>query len=267
MLDVRDRFADRDVFDAGKTDDVARRRFVDIDALQPFEGEQLGDARFLRRAVQFAHRDGVANLHVTVEHAADGDPSEVVARIEVGDQDLQRRLGVPARRRNVVDDRVEQRPEVAPGLVEAQARRAGARARVQHRETELFLRRVQIDEQIVNLVQHFLDARVRPVDLVDDDDRGQPPLERLPEDEPRLRQRTLGRVHEQHDAVHHRQRPLHLAAEIGVAGRVHDINEDVLIVDGGVLGENRNPALALEVGIVHRPLDEAFVGAEDAALT
>jgi hypothetical protein len=37
-------------------------------------------------------------------------------------------------------------------------------------------------------------------------------------------------------------------------------------MDRRVLGKNRDPALTLEVGVVHRALDDAFVGAENAAL-
>ena len=99
-----------------------------------------------------------------------------------------------------------------------------------------------------------------------DDDRRQPPLERLAQHEPRLRQRTLRRVHQQHHAVHHRQRPLDLAAEIGVARRVDDVDQDVLVVDGRVLGQDRDAALALEVVVVHGALGDALVRAEGAAL-
>ena len=37
-------------------------------------------------------------------------------------------------------------------------------------------------------------------------------------------------------------------------------------MDGGVLGQDGDAALALEVGVVHRALGDALVGAEDAAL-
>ena len=105
-----------------------------------------------------------------------------------------------------------------------------------------------------------------PVDLVDDDDRRQAPLERLAQHEPGLRQRPFRRVDQQQHAVDHRQRPLDLAAEVGVAGRVDDVDQRVAIVDGGVLGEDGDAALALEVGVVHRPLGDALVGPENAAL-
>ena len=49
--------------------------------------------------------DRVADLHAAVENPADRDPADVVARIEVGDEQLQRRVGIAARRRHVLDDR------------------------------------------------------------------------------------------------------------------------------------------------------------------
>ena len=62
------------------------------------------------------------------------------------------------------------------------------------------------------------------------------------------------------------ERPLDLAAEVGVAGRVDDVDQRVAVVDGGVLGEDGDAALALEVGVVHRAFGDALVGAENAAL-
>ncbi len=162
--------------------------------------------------------------------------------------------------------RVEERPQIGPWRVGAQAGRARPRVRVQHRKVELLLVRVEIDEQIVDFVEHFLRPGVRPIDLVDDDDRRQPALEGLSQHETCLRQRTLRRVHEQHDAVDHRQRPLHLAAEVRVPGRVDDVDEGVLIVNRGVLRENRDSALTLQLVAVHGAFGDAFVGPERTAL-
>ena len=161
---------------------------------------------------------------------------------------------------------VEQRPQVLAGDVGRERRRARLGAGVEHREIQLVLDRVEVDEQVVDLVQDFLDARVGPIDLVDDDDRRQAPLERLPQHEAGLRQRPFRRVDQQQHAVDHRQRPLDFAAEVGVARRVDDVDQRLVIVDGGVLREDGDAALALEVGVVHRPLGDPLVGAEDAAL-
>ena len=166
----------------------------------------------------------------------------------------------------MVDDGLEERPQVGPGRVEIARGRAGTRARVEHRELDLLFACVEIDEEVVDLVQHLPDSCVRAIDLVDDDHRRQPPLETLSQDEPRLRQRPLGRVHEQHDPVHHGQRALDFPAEVGVARRIDDVDQQVLIVDSCVLGEDGDTTLALERVAVHHPIDDPLVRAKDAAL-
>ena len=106
----------------------------------------------------------------------------------------------------------------------------------------------------------------RSIDLVDDDDRRQPALEGLAQHVARLRQRPFRRVDEEHDAVDHRQDALDLAAEIRVSRRVDDVDQDVLVVDGGVLRENRDAPLPLELVAVHGPLGDPFVDPEDPGL-
>ena len=64
---------------------------LDLDALQAVEREQLGDLRLLDAAVELEHRHRVVQLDRAVEDAADGDAAEVVARVEIGDEHLQRR--------------------------------------------------------------------------------------------------------------------------------------------------------------------------------
>ena len=71
--------------------------------------------------------------------------------------------------------------------------------------------------------------------------------ERLAQHEPRLRQRALGGVDEQEAAVGHRQHALDLAAEVGVAGRVDQV--DLGIVgqpERDVLGQDRDAAFPLQ---------------------
>ena len=263
---VGDGFADGDVLDAGEADDVAGGGVGDVDAAQALEGEELRHLRLLHPAVELADRNRIADFDPAVEHAPDGDASQVVAGVEVGHEHLQRRLGIAPRRRHAVDDDVEERPQILARLVHFHARRPGPGAGVDDGEVDLLVVGVEIDEEVVDLVEDFLRPRVRPIDLVDDDDRRQPPLERLAQDEPGLGQRPLGSVDEQQHAIDHRQGPLDLTAEIGVAGSVDDVDQGVVVVDRRILGQNRNAALALEVGIVHRPLGDALVGPEDSAL-
>ena len=97
--------------------------------------------------------------------------------------------------------------------------------RVDDRELDLLLVGVEVEEQLVDLLDDLGDAGVGAVDLVDDEHDRQPRLERLAQHEARLGQRALGGVDQQHHAVDHRQAALDLAAEVGVAGRVDDVDD------------------------------------------
>jgi len=89
---------------------------------------------------------------------------------------------------------------------------------------------------------------------------------RLLEDVARLRQRPFRRIHEQQHRVHEVERALHLAPEVGVAGGVHDVDVDPVEVDVGLLREDRDPLLALEIHRVHHALGDDLVGPEGPGL-
>ena len=66
---------------------------------------------------------------------------------------------------------------------------------------------------------------VGAVDLVDDnDDAGGPAPARLLQHEARLRHGAFGGVHQQDNAVDHLEHALHLAAEVGVARGIDDVD-------------------------------------------
>ncbi len=121
---------------------------------------------------------------------------------------------------------------------------------------------VEIQEELFDLVHDLRDAGIAAVHLVDDQDHRQARLERLAKHEAGLRQRSLGRVDEEQHAVDHRECPLDLAAEIGVARRVDDVDLDAGVPDRGVLRQDRDALLTLEVHRVHDPVGELLMGAE-----
>jgi hypothetical protein len=81
-----------------------------------------------------------------------------------------------------------------------------------------------------------------------------------------LRQRTFAGVDEHDHAVNHAKGALDFAAKVAVTGGIDDIDLGVVKKERGVFGENRDPALALEVVGIHDALDERFVGTKDARL-
>ena len=112
----------------------------------------------------------------------------------------------------------------------------------------------------------FARAGVFAVDLVDDHDRAQVEFERLAQHEPRLRHHAFGGVDQQQHALDHLQHALDLAAEVGVAGRVDDVEFDAVVLDRRVLGQDRDTALFFERVRVHGPRFEVLAFAEEAAL-
>ena len=100
---------------------------------------------------------------------------------------------------------------------------------VDDREVELVDVGVEVEEQVLDLVDDLGDAGVGTVDLVDHEDHRQLGLERLAQHEAGLGERALGGVDEQQHAVDHRQRPLDLAAEVGVARGVDDVDLHVAV--------------------------------------
>src|ERR1700739_4272785 len=143
---------------------------------------------------------------------------------------------------------------------------AGASVGVDDREIELILGRVEVNKQVVDFVQHFFRAGVGAVDLVQYHHGRELGRERLLQDIPGLRQRAFAGVDEEHHAAHHAQGALHFTAEIAVAGGVHDVYLGIVEKQGGVLGQNGDAALALQVVRVHNALDDFLIGAENAAL-
>ena len=169
-------------------------------------------------------------------------------------------------RRNVSEQHVEQRRQVVGELVWSQSRAARSSIAVHDRKLDLALVRVEVEKQLVHLVDHFVDARVRPIDLVDHEHHGQVRLEGLPQHEARLRQRTLARVHEQQHAVDHRERPLHLTAEVRVSRRVDDVDLDVAKPDCCVLGQNRDALFPFEIHRIEDAVGNILVLSERASL-
>ncbi len=130
----------------------------------------------------------------------------------------------------------------------------------------MLLGRAQLVEQLERLIDDPFRPRAGTVHLVDDDDRRKTQLQRLQRDEARLRHRAFDRIHQQQHAVDHPEDALDLAAEVGVTGRVDDVDPGVVVPDRAVLGEDRDPALALEVVRVHHPLGDVDVLGERARL-
>ena len=91
-------------------------------------------------------------------------------------------------------------------------------------KSKLLVGGIKGGEQVEDLVHHLDMALVGLVDLVDGDDRLQPDLQGLLQHELGLRHGAFGGIHQQHRAVDHVEDALDLAAEIGMARGVDDVD-------------------------------------------
>ena len=127
---------------------------------------------------------------------------------------------------------------------------------VLHGKLKLVVRGAEVGHEVEGVVHHGLGARTVTVDLVDHDHHGKAGVDGVAQDEARLGHGALGGVDEQQGAVRHAQDALDLAAEVGVAGGVDDVDLHALVLDGDVLGQDGDASLALlVVGVEHALLD------------
>ncbi len=261
---IHERVGDVELLQPRDRDNVAGDRLVDRRALDAAEGEDLRDpARLDKIALAVEHFDRRVGLDRAGEHAAGDDAAEVGVALQERAEHAEA-AGADLRRLDMLQHLVEQGGHVGLRLVGRIRHPALLGRAIDDREVELLIRRVEGGEQVEDFVDDFGRTSVRLVDFVDADDGLQPNFQRLAQDELGLRHRAFGRVYQNDRPVDHRQDAFDLAAEIGVARRVDDINANVLPHHRGRLGEDGDAALALEVVRIHDPFGDALVVAERA---
>ena len=167
----------------------------------------------------------------------------------------------------MANDKVEQRRHaLILGTRRIGCHPALLRRAVENGEVELFFAGVERGKEIEDFVGDFGGAGVRPIDLVDDDNRFEAHFERFGDHELGLRQRAFGGIDQHQRAVHHVEDALDLAAEIGVAGRIDDIDANVLPQNRRDLGQDGDAPFALKVVGIERAFGDALILAKGAGL-
>ena len=209
----------------------------------------------------------VVDADDAVVHFADADAAHVLVVVDGADEDLGELLRVALGRRDVVHDGLEQRLHVHVAVIHRVSCPAAAGAGEDKGALQLAVVGLQIHQELQDLVHHLVRTGLGAVALVHADHHVQIQLQGFLQDEAGLGHGAFEGVHHQDDAVHHLQDALHLAAEIRVAGGVDNIDLDAVVMDGGVLGQDGDAALALNVIGVHDAVHQLLILAEHAGLT
>ena len=191
--------------------------------------------------------------------SADADSADELVVVDRRNEQLQRTFAVALGGVNIVDNRLEKRRQVRALFIGAVGRDAAPRRAEQRRRLELLFRCVEVQQQLQYLVDDLVDACVRAVDLVDNDDDLMTQLQCLLQHEARLGHGTLRRVDQQQNAVDHLQNTLDLAGEVGVTRGINNV--DLII-----FRQNRDAALALKIAGVHDSVCHHLIFAVNAAL-
>ena len=166
----------------------------------------------------------------------------------------------------MVEDRLEQGLQRVAHALSRKARPSLLGDGVEDGYVELVGVLGQLQEEVMGELERALGVGQRAVELVDDQDRAEPDLEGLAEDEAGLRHRAFGGVDQEQAPVGHVEDPLDLAPEIGVARGVDDVDHGVVVADGRVLGQDRDPLLAFEWVRIHDQRTHLLVLPEGVAL-
>ena len=261
-----ERGRDLETIDAGDADDVAGLTLRHFLFLQAEMAQHRQDARVALGAVGIDDSDLHARANGAAGDAAHADHAHVVGVVERADLHLERAVRISWRRRHTIDDQLQQRRHVFRHLVGLGTGDAVQRRGVHHGEVELGLGGTETVEEIENLIDDPVGPGTRPVDLVHHHDGVQAGLEGLACHEARLGHRAVHRVDQQQHTVDHREDALHLAAEVGVAGSIDDVDAVAVPVDRGVLREDGDAALTLLIVGVHDALLARVSAGESSAL-
>ena len=129
----------------------------------------------------------IADRDASADDSAKRNTAQIIAVVEIRNEHLEVRLRRDLRRRDIFDDRLEERSHIFAVLVNLAHREAILRARVDDRKIELLVARFQFNEEIEHHVEHLVRAGIFAVDLVDDHDWLRVVLQRLAQDEAGLR--------------------------------------------------------------------------------
>ena len=204
-------------------------------------------------------------MQTTREHAADADAPHIAGVIDGHALHGERRRLVNLGRGHIVNNHIEQRIHIHVAVVGIAAGIPVHRTcihHVLHGELKLLVGGAKISHKIEAVVVRLLRIGTGAVDLVEHDHDGKAGVDCMAQHEARLGHGTLEGVNEQKRPIGHLEHALDLAAEVGVAGGIDDVDLYALVLNRAVLGENGDSTLALLVVRVEHAVLDLLVSAE-----
>ena len=262
---VSDGFTDFSILQAHQGHDVAGLGLVHLNALQALISIKTAD--FAHAHLVLIHQGhGFTIVDGAAHHATDNNAADEIVIIQSVDQHLQRCLGINIGSRNIFQNNLEQGLQIIAFVIHAQLSDAVTGGSIDNGEFQLILISIQLDEEVQHLVHNLLHALVGTVDFIDNHDGLQMCLQGLAQHVFGLGHRALIGINQKQHAINHVQHALHLAAKIGMARGIQNINLHAIMHNSGIFGQNSNATLTLQIVGVHNALFHMLVSTEHAAL-
>src|SRR5438309_4349630 len=259
-------FTDISVLKSGQPHDFASAGLLGFDLFETGMGKERRDRSAFAISIAMKTDNRIANAHAAADDATKSDAPDIITVFKIRDEHLKERIGRNFRRRHVLNNRLEKRSHVFVLIIQFAHGKTIPGAGVDDRKIELLIARFQFDEEIEDQVECFARFRVLSVDLVNDDDGLETILQRLAQNESGLRLRTVVGVYHEQNAIDHLHDPFDFATDIGVTGRVYDVDTITVPLKRRVLRPNGNALLALEIHRVHHPLLDFLIRAKSSGL-
>ena len=174
MIGGAEGIADGNVGDAGDGHDGTDAGFSDFLLFQTVELVEPADLYFLLfvRIVMVYQEHFLIDGDGAVVHLADADAAYVFVVVDGADEHLGGRFRVAFRGRDIIKDRLKEGLHVPLLVCQVQDGHAVFRGRIDEGAFQLVVGCTQVDKEFQHLVDDFVRAGFRAVDLVDaDDDR------------------------------------------------------------------------------------------------
>ena len=216
--------------------------------------------------VHVTDSNGFARFDTSCMNTPDAEASPVLVEVEAGNQHLEGCFAVSDGSWQSLDNRAKKRRKVGSLHGEIECRDPLTGGGKDNRKIELFFVRAEFGEEVEGLIYHPVGTSICTVNFVDDDNGFVSERKGFGGDETGLWHGAITGVHKENHAVYHAENALDFATEVGVSRRIHDIDFITVKRDGGVFGDNRNPALFLKVIRVHDALGDFLAGMKHVPL-
>ena len=193
---VTDGVTDLDILNTRQHHDISGLNLVNVFDLHTFINLKFRHFQRQAAAVFADTHQGIPGSCGSIRNFTDSQSAQIIRIAKIRYQHLKRRVGIVGRTGNRGQNGIEKYMQVFPFFIQIFYGHPITAYGVKHRELELFVGGIHIDQQIVNLIENLRGTGILAIDLVDDHDDFKTCLQCLVKNKARLGQRPFRGVYQ-----------------------------------------------------------------------